>query len=190
MPEIIYRNLGDTELMYSIVVKKDQQAFNTFFNRYAHIVFGIGLKFTKDKSKAADIVQKVFQEIWQLQAVPKIQQLKIWLYLFTKTICLGIMRNTPIDTINILQSQERYDLETEYMANLGLDDVQLQQLIEDSFDKLPHEQKQCLHGFYINQFSLQETAVDTGHSYNQVKNYIQLGRRFIKSNIRKVIKNG
>lgn len=189
MPEIIYRNLGDTELMYSIVVKNDQKAFNTFFNRYAHIVFGIALKYTKDKTKSEEIVQKVFQEIWQMQTIPKIQQIKIWLYLFTKTTCLGTIRNTPIDTINILQSQERYDLEIENMANLGLDNNLLVQLIENNFDKLPHEQKQCLHGFYINQFFLQQTAEDTGHSYNQVKNYIQLGRRFIKSNIKKAIKN-
>jgi RNA polymerase sigma-70 factor (ECF subfamily) len=56
---------------------------------------------------------------------------------------------------------------------------QLQKL-QDAVDKLSQEQKRCIELFYMEQKSYKEVSDLTGFSVNEVKSYLQNGKRNLK----------
>ena len=53
-------------------------------------------------------------------------------------------------------------------------------LMEDSIKKLNPGQRQCIELFYLSQKSYEEVSGITGFSMNEVKSYIQNGKRNLK----------
>jgi RNA polymerase sigma-70 factor (ECF subfamily) len=52
--------------------------------------------------------------------------------------------------------------------------------LENEMHKLPEEQRVCIELFYLKQKSYNEVAALTGYTLNQVKSYIQNGKRKLK----------
>lgn len=52
--------------------------------------------------------------------------------------------------------------------------------LERCIEKLVQEQKHCVQLFYLQQRCYQEISDMTGYNYNQVKSYIQNGKRNLK----------
>ncbi|MFN6039055.1 MAG: RNA polymerase sigma factor [Bacteroidota bacterium] len=65
-----------------------------------------------------------------------------------------------------------------------LKEVQLETL-ETAIDELTMEQKKCVKLFYLQEKSYVEIAEETGYSLNNVKSYIQNGKRNLKIKLEK-----
>jgi RNA polymerase sigma factor (sigma-70 family) len=52
--------------------------------------------------------------------------------------------------------------------------------LQDAVTRLSEEQKQCIELFYFKQKSYKEVADLTGYSVNEVKSYLQNGKRNLK----------
>lgn len=66
-----------------------------------------------------------------------------------------------------------------HLDDVDLKEVKLQQL-EEGITKLNSEQKICVELFYLQNKSYVEVAEITGYELNQVKSYIQNGKRNLK----------
>ena len=53
-------------------------------------------------------------------------------------------------------------------------------LLENSVETLVEEQKQCIKLFYIENKSYTEISVETGLTFNQIKSFIQNGKRNLR----------
>jgi RNA polymerase sigma-70 factor (ECF subfamily) len=52
--------------------------------------------------------------------------------------------------------------------------------LEKAINDLSQEQKKCIELFYLKQKSYKEVSNETGYSVNEVKSYIQNGKRNLK----------
>jgi RNA polymerase sigma-70 factor (ECF subfamily) len=52
--------------------------------------------------------------------------------------------------------------------------------LQDAVTRLSEEQKQCIELFYFKQKSYKEVSDLTGYSVNEVKSYLQNGKRNLK----------
>jgi RNA polymerase sigma-70 factor (ECF subfamily) len=52
--------------------------------------------------------------------------------------------------------------------------------LEMELCNLSHEQRTCVDLFYLKEKSYHEIAIETGYTLNQVKSYIQNGKRNLK----------
>lgn len=85
-------NLSDDVLMARIV-RGDEPAFMTVYDRYADSVFGTSVRFVRDRELAAEIVQDVFLAVWHRagQFDPSAGSLAGWIF--------GIARNRAVDRL-------------------------------------------------------------------------------------------
>ena len=58
-------------------------------------------------------------------------------------------------------------------------------LLEKAIEELSEEQKKCIELFYLKQKSYQEIIDITGYSVNEVKSFIQNGKRNLKIKLEK-----
>ena len=57
------------------------------------------------------------------------------------------------------------------------------QHLSTGMDSLKEEQRTCVEMFYLKDMSYQQIADETGYSMNEVKSYIQNGKRNLKNHI-------
>lgn len=171
-----YKQSGDTALVGEL------------FKRYAHLVYGVGLKYMKDPEEAQDIAMMVFEKLMTDLKQHQVQQFKPWLYMVARNQCLMVLRKRKgHETVELpeynLENDEDGGVETGVVAHLDDDsDIRETQLnlLEQGIKTLNDEQKVCVELFYLQDKSYVEVAEITGYDLKQVKSYIQNGKRNLK----------
>lgn len=178
-------NTPDEILLQNFRRTGDTLVLGELFKRYAHLVFGVCLKYLKDADTAQDMVMQVFEKLLTDLKKHDVQNFKSWLYMVSKNECLMLLRkekthkHVEFQTFN---DKEEDDVETEPMAHLDEaehKELQLQQL-EEGIKVLNEQQKKCIELFYLQNKSYDEVSEITGYSMLQVKSYIQNGKRNLK----------
>lgn len=116
-----------------------------------------------------------------------IQAFKPWLYRVAKNHCLQFLRkeNKEITldySINIMESDEFLHLLCEEESP----EEQIKAL-HRCLKKLPEEQRNAISRFFLEEMSYADIAMQTGFTLNNVKSYIQNGKRNLKICIKKQI---
>ncbi len=171
--------LSDIELIEQFRQSGDQALVGELFVRYSALVYGVCLKYLKDRDEAKDAVMQVFEKLPQGLKEHAITQFKGWLYVTTRNYCLMYLRSQKKITTEKLTGQL---METNFLLHPE-SEVPLEQnlqLLEQCMDKLPEEQKTCVGLFYLQEKCYKEIAALTGFDYNKVKSHIQNGKRNLK----------
>ncbi|MBX7047667.1 MAG: sigma-70 family RNA polymerase sigma factor [Chitinophagales bacterium] len=171
-----YKQSGDTSLVGEL------------YKRYAHLVYGVGLKYMKDPEEAQDVAMMVFEKLMVDLKQHQVQQFKPWLYMVAKNQCLMLIRKRKgHETVELpeynLENDEDGGMESGLTAHLDDDsDIKEAQLnrLEEGIKTLNEEQKICVELFYLQDKSYVEVAEITGYDLKQVKSYIQNGKRNLK----------
>ena len=87
-----YRNLSDEELILSFKQKNHSLIIGELYNRYAHLVFGVAMKYLKNKHDAEDITMIICEKLPQRISKSNIQKFKPWLYTVTKNEVFQLFR--------------------------------------------------------------------------------------------------
>lgn len=177
--------LSDKELLSGYKENADNTYIGELYNRYVHLVFGVCMKYLKNEDESKDAVMQVFEKLLHDLVKHEVENFKGWLYTLTKNHCLMLLRNDHMHVIN--QADLKKDL-SEIMENdtdLHQDnsmekELQIRQL-EEGITMLNREQRSCVELFYLSDKSYQEVAEITGFDLNQVKSYIQNGKRNLKN---------
>ncbi len=84
---------ADDRLLLARIGQRDQVAFAALYDRYADGIYGTSLRFIRDRSMAAEIVQDTFMAVWQRgsQFNPEAGSVVGWM--------LAIARNRSIDRL-------------------------------------------------------------------------------------------
>ena len=186
-----YQQYSDLELIQEYKLTRDNLFVGILYKRYAHLVLGLCIKYLKDKDEAQDAVMQIFEKLLADLLKHQIEFFKSWLYTFSKNFCLMQIRQRQTKLRKEIELQENAGLfmETEAMGHPNHADAKEVQygLLEQAISELNHEQKICIEWFYLKDKSYQEITDLTGFSLNEVKSYIQNGKRNLKIKLEKQI---
>jgi RNA polymerase sigma factor (sigma-70 family) len=160
-----YRNGGDIAILGKL------------YERQMPLVYGLCLKYLKDEEAAKDAVMGIFEELIIKVKQHQVKQFRSWLYVVARNYCLMQLRTgKKLDVINL-------DDVVEFIPFLHPEDnnhEQTMRSLETCLQKLPVNQKQSVSLFYLKEMCYKEIAELTGFGLNEVKSYIQNGKRNLK----------
>ena len=169
----------DSELLAHYKTEGDVQVLGELFSRYTSLIYGVCLKYLKDRDDSKDAVMQVFEKLVQSLKEHEIENFKSWLYVTSRNHCLMQIRSkkgkmTEDISDNLMESDLVLHLEeeTELEGNLTKLEKCIQQLV--------NEQKHCVQLFFLEQKCYKDITGLTGFDLNQVKSFIQNGKRNLK----------
>ncbi|MCK9611276.1 MAG: sigma-70 family RNA polymerase sigma factor [Bacteroidales bacterium] len=176
--------LPDQELIELYRKTNDTVYIGELFDRYVHLVYGIAYKYFEREDDRREAVMQVFDRLYEALKEHEITNFKAWLYSVAKNHCLMILRKdntvTFNDQIQLKNFQQDFmDFEGEMTLNHINDEI-LDKKLPEAIKKLSDEQRICIELFYLHEKSYQEVVETTNFSLNQVKSYIQNGKRNLK----------
>lgn len=178
--------LSDEELVNHFKKRRDPAVINAIYNRYAHLVFGVSLKYLKNKAQAEDMVMLVFEKLLNKLHIYEIRNFKSWLYMLVKNECMMELRKKKYEVSGLPSNEKINGSFVEFYEELhhsGEADEQFIKNLKKEIGNLSEEQKACIILFYFENKSYKEIANETGYKVTKVKSYIQNGKRNLKNNL-------
>jgi RNA polymerase sigma factor (sigma-70 family) len=179
LKNISHTRLTDKELVEQYKSSGDLKVLGDLYQRYMELVYGVCMKYLQDSEKAKDSVMQIFEELVLKLKKHEVENFKSWLYQLAKNHCLMQLR-TPrnLKTVEIpdslMQSEENVHLNGVFEK-------------EESFKKLEYclgtlteEQRNVVKLFYLDGKCYNEIVELSGMEWNQVRSFIQNGRRNLK----------
>ena len=170
---------SDRELISLYKKTNDLSVIGELYTRYTALVYGVCMKYLKDRDEAKDASMQLFEKLIETLKSHEVENFKSWLYVSARNHCLmeiRIKKGKFKEEIGALDMENQFLLhpeeETELEDNLGRLEECIKQLIEG--------QQECIRLFYLDEKCYKDIAVVTGFDLNQVKSFIQNGKRNLK----------
>ena len=178
------KSLTDLELIARYKSNNDNSIVGLLFERYTHLVFGVCMKYLKDEDEAQDAVMLVFEKLLTDLKKHTVDNFKGWLYMVSKNHCLMHLRSTKslMEKQKELKKDASVFMESwndEHLHNVNSKEITLTKL-EGCIGKLNEKQRITVDLFFIKEKCYQEVADETGFTMNDVKSFIQNGKRNLK----------
>jgi RNA polymerase sigma-70 factor (ECF subfamily) len=166
----------------------DREAVGELYERYGHLVLGLCLNYLKNKDDAREATLTIFGKLLGDLKKHKINYFKSWLYAYSKNFCLMELRKRQSRLKKELDLDENTALIMDFNEAEHLHSKENQiLLLESAMAFLSEEQRICIELFYLKERSYKEIAELTGHQFNEVKSYIQNGKRNLKIQMEKIL---
>ena len=155
--------------------------------RYTHLVYGVCLKYFQNDADAQDAVMQIFEKLIKELKKHHVDTFKPWLHTVVKNHCMMHFRKEASNTKKETELKNAVKGSVENPDTDHLDTVdekeQMQRYLATGLESLKDEQRVCVELFYLKDMSYQQIAEQTGYSMNEVKSYIQNGKRNLKNHI-------
>jgi RNA polymerase sigma-70 factor (ECF subfamily) len=170
-------NTTDEELM-ALVVRRQEAALGAIYDRYIRLVYAVALRITGDRETAEEVVQDVFQNVWQAAGSfqPGVGSFAAWL--------LGIARHRAIDATRSKRERARAREQTiddfrpaaeESSLEREVDQRLLRDSVRTALDTLPANQRQAIELAYYGGLTRAEIAERLNEPLGTVKTRLRLG---------------
>ena len=175
-------DLSDQELISRYKNNGDIKWVGKLYDRYAHLVYGVCLKYLQNREESKDAVMQIFEKIIEELRTHEVVNLKSWLYVVSRNFCLMEIRKRK-KIVDISEASEKNeDLFMESADDMHpieerLDDIKLKKCLEE----LNNEQKRCIELFYYKEKCYKEISEITKYDIKKVKSYMQNGKRNLKN---------
>lgn len=177
-------NLTEQELISKYRETGDKIFFGELFKRYSHLVFGVCMKYLKNEDNAKDAQMQIFEKLINDLLKHEVTHFKTWLHSVSKNHCLMQLRSEKNTTGKLDELKNSGNEFMESSAILHLNHVEEHEArlnnLEKGIELLNEGQKICIELFYLKEMCYNEIASKTGYSLNEVKSYIQNGKRNLK----------
>lgn len=150
------------------------------YQRYMDLVYGVCLKYYKEPETAKDSVMQIFEELVSKLKRHEVDNFKGWLHMVAKNHCLMQLR-TPKNLKIVEFKSEFVQSEENVHLNGVLDKEENYKKLEFCLGTLTEEQRIAIKLFYLEGKCYNEIVNSTGHDWNQVRSFIQNGRRNLKN---------
>ncbi|MBC7448944.1 MAG: sigma-70 family RNA polymerase sigma factor [Hymenobacteraceae bacterium] len=154
------------------------------YARYLSLTYGVCFQYLRDDEASKDAVMSLFEKLVKDLRRHEVQRFAPWLYATARNYCLMQLRagksrrEQPMShltngaDVEIADPLHHQELE-------ALHDSELEAL-RVGLSELPTAQQRCLRLFYLENYSYQQVATNTGYSLGQVKSALQNGRRMLR----------
>ncbi len=167
-----YKESGDIDML------------GILYKRYMVLVYGVCLKYLKDRERAKDAVMDIFEKLVVELQKRDVDNFKSWLYVVAKNHCLMSLRSKKSENLHEKRYQEETVLFMEsesFVHPVDEPDLNLNDVLKDCIDRLKKEQKYCIELFYFEGKCYQKIAEKMDIEINKVKSFIQNGKRNLKN---------
>lgn len=154
-----------------------QSALGDLWDRYAHLLYGVGMKYLKDTDRSKDEVVELFASMKDLVKKHEVKSFRPWVHTVMRNRCLQVLRNAkptaplPEELLHTIDPQEQDDA--------VLHEATLHEL-EQAIGQLNNDQQRCVRLFHLERMSYQQVTERTGISLEQVRSNLQNGRRNLR----------
>jgi RNA polymerase sigma-70 factor (ECF subfamily) len=180
--------LPDEQLLAQYRQSGDARLLGELFSRHAHLVFAVCMKYLKQEEDAQDASVQVFEALLHKLRDAEVANFKPWLHQVAKNHCLMQLRKAKSQAPKQADYQKSLlaDMESEQEAH-PMDSAPSHEdrlaALRQAMQGLPDEQRVCLDRFFLQEQSYQQIAQETGYGLNQVKSYLQNGKRNLKKQL-------
>jgi RNA polymerase sigma-70 factor (ECF subfamily) len=175
----------DAEVITLYKKTGDNLYVGILFERYSHLAFGVCMKYLKNEDDSKDAVLQIFENIIEDLKRFDIKSFGPWLHSVAKNHCLMQLRKKRMvfNDEQGVQQTEATLLTIPYNMPFMNEDITEDHLkdLDAAIESLNAEQNKCIRLFYLEEKSYQEVSLFTGYSLNEVKSYIQNGKRNLKN---------
>ncbi len=181
--------LSDEELIQQFSSTKDMAFFGELYQRYNHLVYGVCLKYIKNKEECRDITMNIFEDL--IHKIPKqkeIRSFNFWIYSVAKNECISFLRKTkknPTSALdeNFLENNHDFYMENEVILTLYNKEgsKSKEETVQEAVNQLSTAQKECIKAFYLEKQSYKQIADKLNLPLVKVKSHIQNGKRNLKT---------
>lgn len=170
---------SDEELLKLYQSTQNLEWLSSLYLRYTSMIYGVCLKYLKDRVESQDAVMEIHEKLVGNLLQHQVANFRSWLYVNAKNHCLMALRARKGKTAEEISPflmenglPEHPDVENEKELNISR--------LEKCIEKLMDAQKLCVQLFYLQEKCYRVIADQTGFELNQVKSYIQNGKRNLK----------
>jgi RNA polymerase sigma-70 factor, ECF subfamily len=180
---VSYIQKSDEALLEEFTLTGDPEVLGALYSNYMHLVYGVCLKYLKDRDESKDAVMQIFEKLITEIPKHKIENFKSWLHVVTKNFCLMQLRSekSQKERMGALVNDPLFFMENDPAPHpVDEEETDFEGGLADCIEKLKNEQKECITQFYYNNRSYQEIAVDLGIDEKKVKSHLQNAKRNLK----------
>jgi RNA polymerase sigma factor (sigma-70 family) len=186
------KNKNDEELVRDYFLTGDKSLCGALFENHVQNVYGSCLFYFRDKEKARDAVMQIFEKLLTELRKTDVRNFKGWLSFVVRNHCISELRKNKVKYTlpeTYLDFEVREADPDEEMAIAEIREQQLLDALQEGLPRLNEKQRICVELFYLKSQSYEEISAETKYSLNEVKSYIQNGKRNLKIMIDAKIKN-
>jgi RNA polymerase sigma-70 factor (ECF subfamily) len=176
---ISHNNLSDKELVALYKESGNMAVLGELYQRYMELVYGVCLKYYKEPETAKDSVMQIFEELVSKLKKHEVDNFRGWLHQVAKNHCLMQLR-TPKNLKTVEFKTEIVQSGEELHLNGVLEKEENFKKLEYCLGTLTDEQRETVKLFYLDGKCYNEIVEITGKDWNQVRSFIQNGRRNLK----------
>lgn len=179
--------LNDEELIAKFTKEENSIYIGELFSRYAHMAFGVCIKYLKNEEMSRDAVMHVYESLLEDLKKHEVKNFKGWFHIVVKNHCLMELRKQKTDG----KKHEAFEKDEQLFMELEQSVHQITETVVDEdleFDKLGNcleqlkeEQRKCVELFFLQEKCYKEIAGTTNYEIKKVKSYIQNGKRNLKN---------
>lgn len=180
--------MKDKKLL-NLIAFKDENAFDTFYNRYIKLIYKFVYRELGDQEQTDDLIQDFWARVWEDPSFLKTNEtgsVKSYMLQYLKFRTLDLYRKALNDLIRPSSLEEVESEMYEYNNILSeLDEQELLIIIQEALENQP---KIVRNAFWmrINNWSVKETALKLSVSpktiYNKYSNALSVIRYHIQNN--------
>jgi RNA polymerase sigma factor (sigma-70 family) len=171
--------LQDDELI--ALYKKHGEPYyaGILFQRYTQHLAVVSYRYLKKQEDSEDALMEVFEIVLKDLKTHEIANFRAWAYSVTKHHCLKKIKSAnekkfrPESVLKHIADDTNYDFDP-YLLDNQINDL------KKAISNLGAEQRICIDLFYLQEKSYKEVADITGFSLNEVKSFLQNGKRNLK----------
>lgn len=170
--------MNDQELYALFIKEKNSKWLGLLLEKYTLVLLGVCMKYLRNQEDAKDAVQAVFESAIKKSQIHHVENFGGWLYKIAINECLMRLRKKGEAHAELTDRIQGID--ASYLENESEKRESALLDLERNLQLLPAEQKECLERFYFHKQSYEKITEHTGYKLNQVKSFIQNGKRNLK----------
>jgi RNA polymerase sigma-70 factor (ECF subfamily) len=174
---------SEQDLLNEFTALRDPGVLGELYSGYMHLVYGVCLKYLRDRDESQDAVMQIFEKLITEIPKQKIENFRSWLHVVTKNYCLMQLRSQKSNNEKLnewvndpLVFMENYRV----LHPIDEDEPDLEKGLADCIERLKGEQKECIRQFYYENRSYNEITVNLGLDEKKVKSHLQNAKRNLK----------
>lgn len=156
---------------------RDADAFETLYDDYHRLVYGVALRMLGDAPSAQDVTQAVFLKVWSSPDLFRGGNFAGWI--------VRIARNRALDVLRSRASHQESELPESLPESEPMEDAAFARLdaaaVRKALDSLPAEQREPIELGFFGGITHDEIARRTGAPLGTIKTRIRLGLRKLRS---------
>jgi RNA polymerase sigma-70 factor (ECF subfamily) len=176
---------ADEELLNEFRSGGNLEVLGELYSRYIHLVYGVCLKYFKNREESKDGVMQIFEKL--IAEIPRhnIGHFKSWLHVVTRNYCLMQLRSDKSEKEKFREWINDPAVFMETVTDMHpLDNDEdsglMDKALEDCIERLNADQKNCIRQFYFENRCYSEIAVNLALDVKKVKSNLQNGKRNLK----------